>query len=105
MLSGRWRRPGRPGRVARSLVSAWLLSALLYLSEARASYNPQSGECKGKGKECTGKRAPTSIMTSHNVCVMPANQQAARVFGTCAVLRIELMAFASALIIAALKRP
>lgn len=60
MLSGPGRcpgRPGRPGGVVRYLASACLLSVLLYLSEARASYNPQSGECKGKGKDCTGKKA------------------------------------------------
>eukprot|EP00064_Thunnus_orientalis_P015748 superscaffoldBa00002983_g15807 len=42
-----------PGGVVRYLVSACLLSLLLYLPEARASYYPQSGECKGKGKDCT----------------------------------------------------
>lgn len=53
MVSG----PGRcPGGAARYLVSACLLSVLLYLPEARASYYPTSGECKGKGKDCTGKR-------------------------------------------------
>ncbi|CAK6980741.1 tomoregulin-1, partial [Scomber scombrus] len=42
-----------PGAVVRYLVSACLLSVLLYLPEAQASINPQSGECKGKGKDCT----------------------------------------------------
>ena len=53
--SGAGRCRWRPGGVLRYLVSACLLSVLLYLPEARASYYPQSGECKGKGKECTGK--------------------------------------------------
>lgn len=44
-----------PGGVVRYLVFACLLSLLLYLPEAQASYNPTSGECKGKGKDCTGK--------------------------------------------------
>ncbi|XP_037313872.1 tomoregulin-1 isoform X1 [Pungitius pungitius] len=44
---------GCPGGAARFLLSACLLNVLLYLPEARASYPPQSGECKGKGKDCT----------------------------------------------------
>ncbi|KAI3374545.1 hypothetical protein L3Q82_021111 [Scortum barcoo] len=47
MVSG----PGRCPGLLRYLLSACLL---LYLSEAAASYQPQSGECRGKGKECTG---------------------------------------------------
>lgn len=38
------------------LVSACLLSPLLFLPGAGASYYPQSGECRGKGKDCTGKK-------------------------------------------------
>lgn len=37
------------------LLSACLLAALLHLPEAEASYAPQSAECRGKGKECTGR--------------------------------------------------
>ncbi|KAM9844977.1 tomoregulin-1 [Aulostomus maculatus] len=39
-----------PGGVVRYLPLACLL--LLWPPEARASYQPQSGECRGKGKEC-----------------------------------------------------
>ncbi|XP_041804300.1 tomoregulin-1 [Chelmon rostratus] len=53
MVSGPGRCLGRPGGVVRYLVSACLLCLLLYLPEARASYYPQSGECKGKGRDCT----------------------------------------------------
>ncbi len=56
MVSGPGRCPGRPGGVVRYLASACLLSLLLHLPQARASYYPQSGECKGKGKDCTGKK-------------------------------------------------
>lgn len=58
MLSGPARHRGRPGGVVRCLVSACLLSLLL---EARGSY-PQSGECKGKGKDCTGKTSTSSTL-------------------------------------------
>ncbi|XP_074544344.1 tomoregulin-1 [Halichoeres trimaculatus] len=53
MVSGPGRCPGRAGGVVRYLVSACLLSLLLYLPGARGSYSPQSGECKGKVKDCT----------------------------------------------------
>lgn len=66
MVSGPGRCPGRPGGVVRYLVSACLLSLLLYLPEARASYYPQSGECKGKGKDCTGKKTAAAA----GLCVL-----------------------------------
>lgn len=62
MLSGPARHRGRPGGVVRCLVSACLLSLLL---EARGSY-PQSGECKGKGKDCTGKTSTSSTPPAVN---------------------------------------
>lgn len=52
-----------PGGVVPYLVSACLLSALLHLPEARASYYPQSGECKGK-KDCTGRNCCCTSITS-----------------------------------------
>lgn len=83
MVSG----PARcPGAVLRCLVSACLLSLLLYLPEARASYYPQSGECKGKGKDCTGRKpaaaawlcAPCTLQHPLSVplCQMWTNQRA-----------------------------
>lgn len=45
-----------PGLVPH-LVTACLLASLLHLPEARGSYSPQSGECRGKAKDCTGKRS------------------------------------------------
>lgn len=62
MLSGPARHRGRPGGIVRCLVSACLLSLLL---EARGSY-PQSGECKGKGKDCTGKTSASSTPSAVN---------------------------------------
>lgn len=108
MVSGPGRCPGRPSGVVRYLVSACLLCLLLYLPEARASYYPQSGECKGKGRDCTGKKtaaaaaalrgracsavmrllwvcAPCRITTSilgkkpHHLCVMLTVERAVRV--------------------------
>ncbi|MED6290236.1 hypothetical protein CHARACLAT_011025 [Characodon lateralis] len=61
MLTGPGRCRRRPGGAVRCLVSACLLSLLLYLPEARASYQPQSGECKGKGKECSETRAKKAL--------------------------------------------
>lgn len=70
MVSGPGRCPGRPGGVVRYLASACLLSLLLYLPEARASYYPQSGECKGKGKDCTGKRTAAAAAAAAWPCVL-----------------------------------
>uniref|UniRef100_A0A3P9QB24 Transmembrane protein with EGF-like and two follistatin-like domains 1a n=1 Tax=Poecilia reticulata TaxID=8081 RepID=A0A3P9QB24_POERE len=53
MLTGPGRCRRRPGGAVRCLASAWLLALLLAGPEARASYQPQSGECKGRGKECS----------------------------------------------------
>ncbi|RVE61289.1 hypothetical protein OJAV_G00169100 [Oryzias javanicus] len=44
--------PCRPGGGVRYLACAWLLALLLRVPEARASYS-HSGECRGKGKDCT----------------------------------------------------
>ncbi|XP_032388161.1 tomoregulin-1-like [Etheostoma spectabile] len=48
MVSG----PGRRRGPERYLVSACLLSVLLHLPGARATYPAHSGECRGKGKDC-----------------------------------------------------
>lgn len=80
MVSGPGRCPGRPGGVVRYLVSACLLCLLLYLPEARASYYPQSGECKGKGRDCTGKRAAAAAGAAARPCVLRCD---ASVVGVC----------------------
>ncbi|KAI4787046.1 hypothetical protein KUCAC02_036717 [Chaenocephalus aceratus] len=50
MFSG----PGRSTRGSlRFLLPALVLLLPLHLPAARASYYPHSGECKGKGKDCT----------------------------------------------------
>ncbi|XP_062284271.1 tomoregulin-1-like [Scomber scombrus] len=64
-----------PGAVVRYLVSACLLSVLLYLPEAQASINPQSGECKGKGKDCTGKGFYIFIPSDTNTRTPPEQKQ------------------------------
>lgn len=56
MLLGPGRSGRGPGGVVWYLVSTCLLSVLLLdPPEVRGSYSLQSGECKGRGKECTGE--------------------------------------------------